>query len=116
MVSFSRIASFVGRVPAGGRPRELSELGLSDYVSRILRGKPHPWRYTCLRRSVVMYHVLRRAGHPVALQIGVKKGDAGRIKAHAWLVRDGAAYLEPSPDEHRSYQVIASFPDPAATR
>ncbi|MGH7897503.1 MAG: lasso peptide biosynthesis B2 protein [Candidatus Binatia bacterium] len=42
---------------------------------------------TCLRRSLVVGHVLRRRGPLV--RIGVARGEAGRIHAHAWVEIDG---------------------------
>lgn len=88
---------------------------LAAYVSQVLRRLPPPWRYTCLHRSLVLFHLLRRAGRPVGLHIGVRKND-GTLQAHAWLVHDGAPYLEPDANEHRAFQVISTFPDETATR
>ena len=88
----------MGRIPGRARSREPDDSALSAYVGRILRRLPPPWRYTCLRRSVVLYHLLRRAGRDVSLSIGVRKSGAGALQAHAWLVRDGAPYLEPDRD------------------
>jgi hypothetical protein len=48
---------------------------------------PPPWRYTCLRRSVVLYPLIRRAGRPVSLHSGVRKVAAGALAAHAEIAR-----------------------------
>jgi hypothetical protein len=85
-------------------------------VGQVLRRLPPPWRYTCLRRSVVLYHLLRRAGRRVSLHIGVRKDANGALAAHAWLVRDGVPYLEPDPAHSTAYAEIARFPEVATRR
>ena len=111
-VSFARVAALAGG--AVGHPRQPPppDTLLAAYVSQVLRRLPPPWRYTCLRRSLVLFHLLRRAGCPVALHIGVRKQD-GALQAHAWLVLAGEPYLEPDSNEHRDFRVIAAFPEPA---
>ena len=105
----------MGRAPRQPSRTAPTDQVLSGYVGYILMRLPPPWHYTCLRRGIVMYHLLRRAGRDVGLHIGVRKQE-GSLQAHAWLVKDGAAYLEPNPDEHKSFQVIASFPAAAPAR
>lgn len=113
LVSFARLASLAGRAPGRAKGGAPDDAVLDGYVSMHLRRLPPPWRYTCLRRSLVLYHLLRRAGRPVSLHIGVRKSGRGDLMAHAWLVRDGAAYLEPDRNEHREFKVIATFPESA---
>jgi hypothetical protein len=111
-VSLARIASAVrgrsGRAP-GAAP---DDAVLAEYVGQILHRLPPPWRYTCLRRSVVLYHLLCRAGRPVALRIGVRKEAGSALEAHAWLVKDGVPYLEWDPAHSATYTEIASFAAP----
>lgn len=94
-VSFSRLAAWLGRVPDALPPSAatVDAAALARWVDRLMRAAPPPWRYTCLARSAVLYHLLRRAGHPVELWVGVRR-DAAHAAAHAWLVRDGQPYLE----------------------
>jgi hypothetical protein len=113
IVSFAGLAALVGRRAARLSATAPDDMVLSAYVASILRRLPPPWRYTCLRRSVVLYHLLRRAGRDISLYIGVRKSGGGALQAHAWLVRDGAPYLEPDRDEHRAFSVIATFPETA---
>lgn len=115
LVSFARLAALVGRTPARPDPRAPTDTELADYVAETLRGLPPPWRYTCLRRGIVLYHLMRRAGRPVTLHIGVRKS-GGALQAHAWLVKDGTPYLEPEREEHAAFQVIAAFPHGAPVR
>jgi hypothetical protein len=47
-----------------------------------------PYHATCLERSLLLWWLLRRAGIPTDLRIGVRL-DAGRLAAHAWVEWDG---------------------------
>jgi hypothetical protein len=116
VVSFARLAALVGRAAEPGRGGAPDDAVLADYVGHQLSRLPPPWRYTCLRRGIVLYHLLRRAGRPIALHIGVRKNERGVLQAHAWLVKDGAPYLEPGEESHQAFQVIATFPALAAAR
>jgi len=81
------------------------------WVDMLLYRLPWPWRSTCLKRAAVLYALLRRGGVAVELWIGVRRDPNGRLAAHAWLVRDGAPYLEAQVDSLRTFQVIARFPE-----
>src|SRR5262249_15117093 len=82
------------------------------WVEDVLTGRPHPWANSCLRRSIVLYYLLRRAGRDVELCIGVRRDEEHELKAHAWLVLDGAAYVEPFATRELvgSFGEIARFP------
>ena len=120
VMSLERIARVAGRLPAGGPrppdPAAPDDAALAAYVNELLWRLPNPWRNTCLRRSVVLFHLLRRRGRPVALRIGVRRDAArgGALEAHAWLVRDGVPYLEPDPAHAARYTEIATFPGAGA--
>jgi Transglutaminase-like superfamily len=109
-VSFARVASWLGRSP-GGTDQALDDAALARWVDRLLRRLPGLWHRTCLKRSAVLYYVLRRAGRPVELWIGVQKAGANPLAAHAWLVRHGEPYLESHPEHARAHTVIARFPE-----
>ena len=99
LVSFARLAAWLGRVPDAvpASAASVDAAALARWVDRLMRAAPPPWRYTCLGRSAVLYHLLRRAGHPVELWVGVRR-DVAHAAEHAWLVRDGQPYLEYEPD------------------
>ncbi|OLC35348.1 MAG: hypothetical protein AUH81_10415 [Candidatus Rokubacteria bacterium 13_1_40CM_4_69_5] len=114
--SFGRVIAWLGsRVRARALPaRDLDDAALARWVDGVLRRLPGPWHHSCLKRSVVLYHLLRGAGRPVELCIGVRreKGRGEALAAHAWLVRDGAPYLEPDPGVSLAHTMIARFPEP----
>lgn len=114
LVPLHRLAPRLGgsrRTPGGGP----SDARAAAWIDALLERMPGPWRHTCLKRSAVLYHLLRQTGEPVELWIGVRRGDAGALAAHAWLVREGAPYLERGDEEIPQFAVIARFPEGAAS-
>lgn len=93
---------------------------LARWVTRILHRLPGAWHLSCLNRSVVLYYLLRAAGRPVELCIGVTRtvggGPGPHMAAHAWLVLDDAPYLEPDEELVTGLPVVARFPDAPASR
>jgi len=80
----------------------------------VLAVLPPPWRRTCLKRALVLQYLIRRAGGSAALQVGVRRDGAGALVAHAWLTRNGTAYLEPATERLDTFQVLATFPGTTA--
>jgi hypothetical protein len=67
----------------------------------------------CLRRSLVRYHFLRRAGVPLVLNFGARfaNGAADRdIAGHAWVTLDGEPYVEEG-DNYRGFTVMLTYPE-----
>jgi hypothetical protein len=112
-VSFARLTKWLGGI-SPGRPDAFDDRSLARWVDRLLRHLPGPWHRTCLKRAAVLYHLLRRAGRPVELWIGVHKAGAEPLRAHAWLVRAGEPYLESQPEHALRHTVIARFPEAGA--
>jgi len=117
VTSFTRVASWLGGEPdaAPAKADGLDDTSLARWVDGLLRRLWGPWRHTCLKRAAVLYHLLRRAGRPVELCIGVRRDGGGALAAHAWLVRDGVPYLEREPAAAQAHTIIARFPEGAAS-
>jgi len=67
----------------------------------------------CLRRSLVRYHYLRRAGVPLTLNFGArfKGGQADRdVAGHAWVTLAGAPYYEDG-ENYLDFVTMLRFPD-----
>ena len=113
VVSIDRLASMVrsGRAARTHPPDTV----LADAVDWWLNRLPWPWRTTCLKRAAIMYALLRRTGVDVELRVGVKRQPDRSFAAHAWLMRDGHAYLEHQASTYQSFQVIAAFPESVTT-
>jgi hypothetical protein len=113
-VSFARLAGHLARAtPAGPAPAP-DDASLAWWVDSVLRRLPRPWTHSCLKRAVVLFYLLRRAGRTVSLCIGVRRDAAGTFAAHAWLVQDGAPYLEPASAQPATFELLASFPESRA--
>jgi len=111
LLSLDRIARWVARQPMPAPPDDVvDDPALAEWVDRVLRRLPPPWRHTCLKRALVLHYLLHRAGRPTELLIGVRRDDQNALAAHAWLVRDGVPYLEPSVNHVESFQVLTAFP------
>ena len=63
----------------------------------------------CLRRSLVRYYFLRRAGLPVQVRFGARFKESKDIGGHAWLVLNDAPYYEAS-ENYRGFAVMFSYP------
>jgi hypothetical protein len=63
----------------------------------------------CLRRSLLRYHFLRRAGVPAVIHFGARiKGDDS-VGGHAWLTLNGQPYFEAA-ENYKDYAVMFSYP------
>lgn len=112
VVSLARLdrwRAFLSRTVARGLP---DDSALADWVDAALRGLPRPWSHTCLRRAAVLFYLLRKAGRPVDLCIGVRRDEKDAVQAHAWLMLAHEPYLEPAATRAvvESYAIIARFP------
>ena len=78
------------------------------------------WIYsrTCLTRSLVLYHFLRRFGINVYVCFGVRynedssdKQEKKKLVGHAWLLYKGNIFLEKKVDITSTYRITYCFPD-----
>jgi hypothetical protein len=68
----------------GQHPAEPATVGRA--VCRAARLVP---RATCLSQALATIWLLAGRGHAASLRIGVKRGDAGELLAHAWVEHEG---------------------------
>lgn len=111
LISLERLTAWVERRPAASSAGPVWDVALAEWVDRVLRRLPPPWRHTCLKRALTLQYLIRRAGGTADLKVGVRRNEAGELLAHAWLVREGRPYLEPGTERVETFQVLASFPD-----
>jgi hypothetical protein len=60
---------------------------------------------TCLTQALAAQILLRRQGIPAKLRIGVAKGGAGRLEAHAWLEGEQGVLIGDLPHLDRFIQL-----------
>lgn len=88
---------------------------LADLAALFARESPLG---ICLRRSLLRYHFLKRAGLPLSVAFGARlrqnaapDGEAGSraVAGHAWVTLNGSPYHE-SHENWRNFQVIYRWP------
>lgn len=95
--------------PAPQRLEAATIRQIVDALSAFGAGRPLG---ICLRRSLLRYHFLRRAGLPVVVHFGARRlGE--RIGGHAWLTLDGQPYYE-TPEHYLNYVLMFSYPEAQA--
>jgi hypothetical protein len=62
----------------------------------------------CLKRSLLLYHFLRKEGLPVVVNIGVTK-ENGDLIGHSWLTLDGVPFYETRENAGR-FNTVLSYP------
>lgn len=74
------------------------------------------FKSTCLKRSLVLYHFLRRLGIGVHVCFGARYKeelrtlDVKRLEGHAWLLYNGNVFLEKNPEIAKTYKITYCFP------
>jgi len=94
------------RVRAGtARAAALIARGLSAEESRVVwaiegTGRRLGRWSSCLGRAIVAEAILRSAGSPVQLTIGIKRGGPGGLQAHAWVSRGDRVLVGATADRY----------------
>jgi hypothetical protein len=94
---------------------EMEVRRLADAAALFERGSPLG---LCLRRSLLRYHFMRRAGVPLAIHFGArfKPGLAGAghsqgpITGHAWVTLRGQPYFEDG-ENYRGFAEMFVYPN-----
>lgn len=88
-----------GLSPARLRPGSMSPAEIDEVVRTALAVchfrlfRPPIFPRACLRQALALYHVLARAGQPVAIRFGVY-GEGDELRAHSWVTLRGAPVAE----------------------
>ena len=91
LVSFRKLLGAIERFSSS--PKVIKQRD-SAYAEKIARAVTRSGRYflgknTCLPQALVAYLLIRRRSQSVELKIGVRKGDEGILRAHAWVEDQG---------------------------
>ncbi|MEK8023116.1 MAG: lasso peptide biosynthesis B2 protein [Candidatus Hydrogenedentota bacterium] len=60
------------------------------------------FRTRCLKRTLVLYRLLRESGHPAVAHIGLGRGEHG-FDGHAWLTLHGRRIEDPTFTPQRDF-------------
>lgn len=88
------------------------------FTDYILRHNLWTDKNTCLRRSLVLYHFLRKSGINVFVCFGVRYNERlsdreakKKLEGHAWLLYHGDIFLERNAEVTETYTMTYCFPD-----
>ncbi len=88
------------------------------YTDYILSRNYLVYKNTCLKRSLILYHFLRKVGIDTQICFGVryKKGltdtsGGKKLEGHAWLLYNGDIFLETNSEIIETYKMTYCFPD-----
>ncbi len=91
------------------------------FTDYILSRKYVKGKNTCLRRSLVLYHFLRKSGTNVHLCFGVRYNEMQplssaqrKLEGHAWLLYHGEIFLERNAETTKTYKMTYCFPEVAS--
>jgi hypothetical protein len=86
LLPFARVRRLITPRPGAPKHPHIAPLNVRWAIKHAERVIPDA---TCLPQAVTAEALLTRAGHPVALRIGVTKREDGRFEAHAWAESGG---------------------------
>jgi hypothetical protein len=114
-VGLRRCQAALARLTPEARPAARPNRRAADAARMVLAASRHsPCRADCLRRALVLWWLLRRAGLPGEMRIGVRKRD-GQLEAHAWVESGGLA-LDRCTDDHPFVPFAGPIPLPEFRR
>ncbi len=97
---------------------EESRNKILKYTDYILSRNLWIYKSTCLKRSFVLYHFLRKLGINVHICFGIRYNDElpdreaeKKLEGHAWLIYNGDIFLEKNADETKTYKMTYCFPE-----
>lgn len=74
---------------------------IMEIVGRRLRRPRNMRRRACLRKGLLLFHMLRLSGTPAVLHVGVfpPNGESERLRAHCWVSVGGRCVSDPPDNE-----------------
>lgn len=88
------------------------------YTDYILSRNFCVFKNTCLKRSLILYHFLRKVGIDIQICFGVRyKKDLTdtngkkKLEGHAWLLYKGDIFLETNSEMTKTYRITYCFPE-----
>lgn len=109
LLGYGRLRQLLTRVSRshliapGKCPEELERIiwAINTSAARVLGKRP------CLSIAMASHWLLNRCGVPTELRIGVTRGIAGNLDAHAWVEQNGRVLIGQSPSLSDYYRLPA---------
>lgn len=90
---------------------------IEKYTLYILSRDFWIYKNICLKRSLVLYHFLRKYGMCVTVCFGVRyknersgNVEVKKMEGHAWLIYNGDIFLEKNVEEITTYRMTYCYP------
>ena len=77
-------------------------------VNKILGAGFFIYHPTCLKKSLILYHFLKKAGMNVVIHFGVRKRD-GALDGHSWITKKGKRIYD-NLDTVDDFSITYSYP------
>ena len=97
---------------------ERSKDKIVKFTDYILSHNFWIYKSTCLKRSLILYHFLRKLGINLHVCFGVKyngklpdRKTQKKLEGHAWLFYNGNIFLEKNAEVTKTYKLTYFFPD-----
>ena len=89
------------------------------YTDYILGHCFRTFNSPCLKRSLVLYYLLRKHGFDIQICLGVKYNEVlsdneveeKKLDGHAWLIYNGDIFMEKDPEITKTYKRTYCFPE-----
>jgi Transglutaminase-like superfamily len=95
VIGLRRTRGWLDRAVTSRTPPSDEQAALRAALTAVRRAQAHGLvAGACLTRSLVLQHLLARAGLVTELRFGARR-DVAHFEAHAWIERDGVAIGEP---------------------
>ena len=107
LFGLQQLRRLLAAFPGHALPAQAEQTAYVQQVARIvnLAARYGPYRATCLRRALLLWWWLQRAGIEAELQIGARFCE-GELQAHAWVEVQG----QPIWDDVAVRRIYAVFP------
>jgi len=97
---------------------EMAKEKVVKFTDYILSRNFWIYKTKCLKRSLVLYHFLRKSGISVHICFGVRYNEElpdreakKKLEGHAWLLYNGYIFLEKNIEMTKTYRVTYCFPE-----
>ncbi len=110
-LSLPNLMALFARRMLSGHLTSMEPERLWTLTQGLLKRRIGSFRPNCVKRSLVLFHLLHAWGYPVRVIFGVEK-KAGVLAGHCWIEIDGQPLAEPD-DPHLVFATTYRFPETA---